>query len=295
MKNLKGRIPLQYLLYGLIAFCLLVAILFPYKRVAETVIHTIEKKSGVTLVYEKMDYRFPASCTFEHIEIYLPSEMGRTRVYAGDSLSLRVSVLSLLKKKIKLRFQGDGFGGQADGEVILPIPVRPELGSYHLNVNDIRYEEVVEPFYLRNFKITGRLTGQAEARFQGEDPIANGTGAIHASLAQGNVRNIFVQGMELPNFDFQTIEADGKLSNGKIHLERCNIDSEVLLAEIIGEIELNTKDILESKLQLKARLKPMEEDPINLHGVAMFFNKELDSEGYYPFQLIGTFRYPILE
>jgi len=148
---------------------------------------------------------------------------------------------------------------------------------------------------MRNFKMNGRLTGRADVQLIGKEYLAKGTGTLLATLSQGMVRNILVQGMELPDFAFESIKVEAKLADGKLKLQSAHLDSEVLWAEFNGEVELNAGDLRDSLLTLSARLKPVENDPINLHGVASFYNKTLDPEGYYPFQLRGTFRLPELQ
>jgi type II secretion system protein N len=291
----SGRLPLVYLLYGTALFFLLIVIFFPYRRMTDTLITRFEVRTGVDFIYRDPGYIFPAGCSFDHFEIIAPMKRGRISVFKGDLLSLNLSLLPLLKKELNIRFQANGFGGDAAGEAVLKIPIQPEIGTYHLQIKDIRIEEILSLFYMRNFKMNGRLTGQADVQLIGKEYLAKGTGTLLATLSQGMVRNILVQGMELPDFAFESIKVEAKLAEGKLKLQSAQLDSEVLWAEFNGEVELNAGDLRDSLLTLSARLKPVENDPINLHGVASFYNKTLDPEGYYPFQLRGTFRLPELQ
>lgn len=291
----RGRIPVAYLLYGVFFFCLLIAIFFPYKRLAQRLIGRFGQRSGIQVNYQDFAYAFPAGCAFEGVEIFLPSSAGRIRAYKGSHLTLRFSLLSLLKRDLRLRFDGDAYGGETAGEAVLPLPVRREAGTYQLQVKDLRYEEIVAPFYLRDFKISGSLTGTLDLHVQGRDYAADWTGTLRAALNQGKIRNLFIKDMPLPDFAFEEIEVKADLAKGNLHLEGCRVKSEVFFGEIRGEIALDSRDIRDSRLNLSARLKPAPEDPVNLHGVATFFNKAPDAEGYYPFRLQGTFRFPELE
>jgi type II secretion system protein N len=293
--RLSGRLPLVYLLYGTALFFLLIVIFFPYRHLTDTLITRFENRAGVDLIYRDLGYIFPAGCSFDHLEIIAPMKRGRISVFKGDLLSLNLSLLPLFKKELNIRFQANGFGGDAAGEAALKIPIQPEMGTYHLQIRDIQIEEIFSLFYMRNFKVNGSLTGQADVQLVGKEYLAKGTGTLLATLSQGMVRNILVQGMELPDFAFESIEVEAKLEDGKLKLKSAHLDSEILWAEFDGEVELNSNDLRDSSLILSARLKPVENDPINLHGVASFYNKTLDPEGYYPFQLRGTFRLPKLQ
>ncbi len=291
----SGRLPLIYLLYGAALFFLLIVIFFPYRHLTDTLITRFENRTGVDLIYQDLGYIFPAGCRFDHLEIIVPMKGGKISVFKGDLLSLNLSLLPLFKKELNIRFQANGFGGDAAGEAALKIPIQPEKGAYHLQIKDVRIEEIFSLFYMRNFKIKGSLTGQVDVQLMGKDYITQGTGTLLATLSQGTIRNILVQGMELPDFAFESIKVEAKLADGKLKLQSVRLDSEILWAEFEGEVELNAKDLRNSNLTLTARLKPVENDPINLHGVATFYNKTLDPEGYYPFQLRGTFRFPELQ
>jgi len=291
----RGRVPITYVFYGLGLFIILLAVLFPYKRLAGTLLERLEARTGIDVIYKELGYTFPLGFTFEKVEVVLPQSMGRFKAYRGETLTVKFSLLSFLKKSVGLNFSGISYGGKTSGQVRLPVPVQPDLGSYRFQVEDVRYEEIIAPFYLRNFKISGRLTGEADFQSHGKDVMTSATGNLHAALTQGKVRNLYIKGMDLPDFDFQSIQARASLAEGKLVIEDCQIRSDILEAEIKGELELNARDFRDSSLHLTARLKPMEEDPINLHGVASFFNKVLDSQGYYPFTLQGTFRYPELQ
>lgn len=295
MSNTRARIPIAYILYGTSLFLLLFLVFFPYKRTAENLIAHFARKTGIGLAYKDLSYLFPLGCRFDHVEIQVPYQGVRYRIYKGEALDVRLSLLSLVRKRMDVRFLGKGYGGEASGEVSLRVPVKPESGRYHLQLKDLRVEEVLEPIYMRNFKIRGMLTGEAEVQFQGKDYYTSGTGMLVAALSHGRVRNILVKGITLPDFDYQTMQADVKLEGGKLRVENFLLESDILAAKIQGEIIINPENLRDSSLNLSARLRPMENDPVNLHGVAAFYERTLDREGYYPFELRGTFGFPELQ
>ncbi|PIS36242.1 MAG: type II secretion system protein GspN [Nitrospirae bacterium CG08_land_8_20_14_0_20_52_24] len=295
MPNPRGRIPIVYMLYGVSLFLLFILVFFPYKRTAESLIVHFEKKTGISLIYKDLSYRFPLGCRLDPIEIQLPYQGVRYSIFKGDTLTLKLSFFPLLGKKMVVRFLGKGYGGETSGEVRLRFPVRPESGRYLLQVKDIRIAEALAPLYLRNFKVSGKLTGQADVQFHGLNDYLSGPGTFVAALSQGRVRNILIKGLNLPDFDFHIMQIDAKLTDGKLRIENLLVESDILAAKIRGEIILNPQDLFESGLHLSARLKPMADDPINLHGVAAYSDRTLDQEGYYPFELKGTFRYPELQ
>lgn len=295
MSNTRGRMPIAYILYGTSLFLLLLLVFFPYKRTAENLIAHFVRKTGIGLAYKDLSYLSPLGCRFDHVEIQMPYQGVKYSIYKGEALDLRLSLLPFVRKRMDVRFLGKGYGGEISGEVSLRVPVKPESGRYHLQVKDLRVEEVLEPIYMRNFKIRGILTGEAEFQLQGRDYYTSGTGMFVAALKQGRVRNILVKGITLPDFDYQTMQADVKLQGGKLRVENFLLESDILVAKIQGEIIINPENLRDSSLNLSARLKPMENDPVNLHGVAAYFNRTLDREGYYPFELRGTFGFPALQ
>jgi type II secretion system protein N len=294
MSRFQGRTPIAYLIYGFVLFCLLVMIFFPYKRVAQTWLSELEEQTGIDLAYRSLSYRFPAGVRFNDVEVFLPQRVGRISAFKGETLTVKISLLRLLLKDLGVRFQGKAYGGELAGRLLTGFPVEPGPGSYRLKVEEVKYEEIVAPLYLRNFKISGRLTGEVDLDLEAPHYLGSGNGSLQAVLRQGRIGNLFIEGMDLPDFDFQEIRVEARLEQGKLRLESFTIESEILLGEIRGEIELHSRDLRESRLGLDARFKPAENDPVNLHGVAAFFNKTLDEEGYNPFRLQGSFRYPEL-
>jgi type II secretion system protein N len=290
----RGGIPIAYILYGLALFCLLVLIFLPYRRLTETLVERWGERSGVSIQYSHFDYSFPASCSLQKVAISLTRTERRIPLYVGDSLDFKISPFKLLGRKLAVSFRGEGYGGDFSGRVSLPIPVRSESGDYHLNVRKVRVEEMLAPYYLRDFKIEGNLTGEADFRVPRRENFLKAVGQTKVTLTQGRVRNILIRGLDLPDFDFQSFDAEAKLADGIMKVAKCSLVSDIFLAEIHGEVLLDPTDVRESHLNLTARLKPKSGDPINLKGVAQFFNKSLDREGYYIFQLRGTFRYPEL-
>jgi type II secretion system protein N len=292
MSNSHGRVPILYLVYGLVLFCVLVAVFFPYSRLAATVLRRIERQTGVQVSYGDLAYVFPAGCRLERAQIAVPTKVGKIHAYKGEELTLKVSPLSLFRKNVNVRFEGDGYGGGIAGKAAFALPVGSGAGAYRLTVDGVDVREILAPFYLRNFKLTGALTGEADLELNDMDNLATATGNLDAALRDGEVRNIFVRGLDLPDFAFKVIRSKGTLENENLQVQECHIDSEILLAEIEGEIRLNTRDLRDSQLNLKANLRPQRGDPANLHSVAALFGKTLDAEGYYPFRLFGTFRQP---
>jgi type II secretion system protein N len=286
--------PIAYIFYGLALFCLLVGVLFPYERFAHTMISRLERNSGVELNYQELDYAFPAGVKLDRVSVFLPLGTGRIQAYKGDHLAVQVNPLWLFVRKLNLKFQGAGYGGELAGRAHLAVPAQPAAGDYVLQLKDVRIEEVISQFYLRNFKLSGAVTGDADLHLKGPEDFASATGKVAAALREGMVRNIVIKGLDMPDFAFKEIETESVLENGTLQVESFRIDSEIMLAEIEGEVRLTPADVRDSQLNLNARLKPRENDPMNLHSVAALFDKRLDSEGYYPFKIRGTFRYPEL-
>ncbi len=295
MSNSHGRVPILYVVYGLVLFCVLVAVFFPYSRLAATVLRRIERQTGIQVSYGDLAYVFPTGCRLERAQIAVPTHVGKIHAYKGEQLILKVSPLSLIRKNISMQFEGDGYGGGIAGQAALALPVGSGAGDYQLKVDGVDVRQILAPFYLRNFKLSGALTGDANLSVIDMNDLDTATGNMDATLREGQVRNIFVRGLDLPDFAYQLIRAKGTLENGTLQVRECHIDSEVLQAEIEGEIRLNSADLRDSQLNMTARLKPPRRDPANLHSVAALFGKSPDGDGYYPFRLFGTFRQPQVE
>jgi len=294
MKDCRGGVSILYILYGVLLFCLLLVIFFPYSRLAERLIHRFSEQQKVAIHYDQFDFHLPLRCSFQPIEILLPYGTRRIEAYRGDLLSLRVSPWSLVTGTLHADFDGKGYGGELAGSARIKLPLTSVAGMYLLKIQEIRIEDVLAPFYLRDFKIDGTLSGEGHIEVPKEAGYIQATGKIVASLQDGSIRNILIHGLDLPDFDFQTIEAEVDLGDGILKVVKCHIVSAVFLAEIDGEVRLDARDVRKSRLNLTAHLKAQADDPINLKGVAQFFNKSLDADGYYPFQLHGTFRNPEL-
>ncbi|NOY52271.1 MAG: type II secretion system protein GspN [Deltaproteobacteria bacterium] len=294
MKGNHGGFSILYVLYGLFLFCLLLLIFFPYGRLAESLIHRFSEERKITMRYDHFDFHLPLRCSFQPVEILLPNGDGQIPIYRGNLLSLRVSPWSLFRGRVRADFQGKGYGGTLSGSVRIRRPFSSGAGKYFLQVAQLRIEDVLSPFYLRDFKIDGRLSGEGTIRVPEEGRYLKATGKITASLKNGSVRNILIQGLDLPDFNFQAIEVKTDLREGVLRIRKCHVASDILLAEIDGEVRLDARDIRESPLNLTAHLKAQADDPINLKGVARFFHKTPDSKGYYSFRIQGTFRNPQL-
>jgi len=294
MKESRGSVSILYVLYGVLLFCLLLLIFFPYDRLAERLIRRFSEEQKISIRYDQFDFSFPLRCSFQPVEILLPYGSRRIPAYRGDSLSLRVFPGALVGGDLHVDFHGKAYGGTLSGSARMKFPISSMAGAYHLQVREVRIEDVLAPFYLRNFRIHGSLTGEGDVEVPPEAGYTRAVGKVVVSLQQGSVRNILIHGLDLPDFDFQTIETVADLGDGILMVRKCHIVSEVLLAEIDGEIRLDARDVRESRLNLTAHLKAQAGDPINLKGVAQFFNKSLDSNGYYAFRIQGTFRNPEL-
>lgn len=294
MRESRGGFSILYVLYGALLFCFLVLLFFPYNRFVESLIHRFSEKQKVEVRYDQFDFRFPLRCSFRPIEILLPYGAKKIPVYRGDSLSLRVFPWPLVRGDLHVEFHGKGYGGTLFGSARIKRPLSSVAGKYLLQVREVRVEDVLAPFYLRDFKIDGSLTGEGDIAVPEGAGYLRAEGKIAASLQQGSVRNILIHGFNLPDFAFQTIDTEAELCDGVLQIRKCHIVSEIFLAEIEGEVRLDVGDVRESRLNLTAQLKAQTGDPINLKGVARFFNKSIDSQGYYSFRIQGTFRNPEL-
>ncbi len=292
MHTTRGKSPVVYLLYAFVLFFFLIVFLFPYRRFAETLIGHFEEKLGVELAYQELEYAFPCTCRLKNVEIFLPLENGRISAYRGKRLSLTFRPAPLLKKRIGFHIQGEGYGGKVSGDAVLAFLSHPGSGNYRFKVRGVRIEDVLSPFYLRNFKLRGMLDGDADWHLTERGDGYGAGGSLSLLLRNGAVRNILIRGLDLPDFSFKKIQVISRLSAGTLHVEICRVDSEIFLAEISGDIRISVRDIRDSELALSARLKSRPGDPINLHGVAAFFGKKLDPDGYYPFRFSGTIRFP---
>lgn len=250
--NKKNAVVAVAIIYGVLLFVGLILLRLPAHNLIPYFVERASK-GRVVLRAERTSFSLPTGCKLEKVSYAV---LGRDRETKGrlESLALDMNFFGLAAGRLPISFEARpmGQGGKIQGNAAIPL-----WGSFGKTYFEMKVSEVdLENMGLA--AISGRdLKGHAsgQMKFKGDftDPgTVLGEGWL--LLKNGSVdTRLEVAGLKA--VPFESVQVPFTIKNGRLLLEKGEMQGPMLSGTLSGQVTLNKK-IGDSVLDLTARLKP---------------------------------------
>jgi type II secretion system protein N len=213
-------------------------------------------------------------------------------LFNAENLKISPTLLSLLHTDKTFSFRIEGGGGFVDGKAKLAGGNTDRKINIVADLSDIRVEDIPLIERNSNYKLSGKLDG--EATFARDSALP---GVLSARLVLSDCRlDMLTSPFDLEGFAFSHIKIEFTVHDSQVLIQKCLLEGFQLNAELSGSVDLRA-EIGESTLNILCRITPHPSFLQNLKDrfpVARFFQKPSGKNGF-PLRLTGTLKKPGFE
>ena len=280
-----GRI-IGYILFGLFVFMFFTYLNFPYDKLKDKIFAQVEQKTGLKLDAAEVKTTWTLGFVFNGVELSHRA-MNIPQIHLAH-LKVSPSLISLLFLRPKLKFEVGFTEGSLSGTLHQKGKTQ-DIGLKFSSLNFTKDLKGVFPIDLQGilqgeFNVAGDLAQMKEM---------NGNMDIRIQkfgLAQMNVLN-----MNIPQISLSKMLLRGTLKNERLVIEKIDIggDKEDLQANASGDIQLDTKNLNNSKLNLTLKFKLSEKMKKEFSLFLPFIANALGPQGFYSLAITGRISAPM--
>lgn len=278
---------LGYLLFGLLIFIYFTYLNFPYHKMKDQLFSEIEQNSGFQVDAKAFETTFGFGFVLDEVTVQNPNI--RFPQIQVERIKIFPSVLSLLRFRPKVRFHADLKQGTFNGA--FQSKSRAAQGL-ELTLNEVKIggPSVQE---MMNVDIDGLLEGQISVEGNLKT-FQNLNGNTDIQLRKFKLGKLSVLNMSIPELLLSQIALTAKIVDDKLVIEKLNAGSpnEDLYALTSGDILLNSKDIRQSRLNLKLKFKLSKRFADEFSLFLPFIAGALGSDGFYTLKIDGRLDAP---
>lgn len=280
-----GRIA-GYILFGIFVFIFFTYLNFPYDKLKDKIFSQVEQKTGFKCDAAEVKTTWTLGFVFKGVELsHRAFNIPQIRL---SHLKVSPSLLSLLFFRPKMKFEVGFTEGALSGHLQQKGKTQDiELAFESLNLG-------------KDFK--GMLPVDLQGILQGEFQVAGDLaqmkeldGALDIRVQKFGLAQMSVLNMNLPQISLSKMLLRGTLKNEKLLIEKMDIggEKEDLQANASGELQLDSQNFNNSKLNLNVKFKLSEKMKKEFQLFLPFIANALDSQGFYSLSITGRLSAPI--
>lgn len=280
-----------YIGYSIVLTVALLYFLFPGNTIRNYVEQRVsDSGSGVILTIDRVRPAFPIGLQFFDGEISL---RGKTDISPFTLERFRISprIGACLSGKGSFKFEGTVYKGEIAGS--LRFHGYSTSGPFELDIHleDVMLEEIASLRDMAGCHISGKLEGDITYDY-GSGSFAEGQGECSFTVLNGSIEVPFPF-LEPGGMRFLSMETVARLADGRLVIERCELEGDGLRCGLSGNITL-FKNIGNSIINIRGDIEPLKTsfENGNLSGAILaLIGKQIKKEKI-PFMVRGTIKNP---
>jgi len=243
----------KFLLYFLYIFAVTVFCiyyLFPSDIVKNQVISRFNTiNSDIDITIDQVRLAFPIGLKLYNVKLYY----NNNALFKTEQMKVVPRFLSLFRSRVIFFFKGSAFDGilEGRGEFAKNNPAQDAIVVGKLSGINIKEVSAVKHFIGRHLNLTGILEGDLTYSKGGKF----GKDLEAKFVISGGELELLMPVLKLGNVPFSKIEADLKMKNQMVKVNRCIIEADQLEGSISGFVNLSETPG-QSRLRLSGVLKP---------------------------------------
>jgi type II secretion system protein N len=275
-------------LYTVVLFCLFLIAQFPHDVVVRRALASID------LNPYQLDYTTTRFAWWRGLELRglqlsrAGDDQGTPPLFESSSIFIRPGFSGLLRGELGSVFVSALlYGGNVDGSWATSNGMqRATLELHGLDIGRYRFLTMA----LGEGQIAGQLSGAVSAEMR-RGNVREGQIAGEIELANGQMAGVTINGLVVPEVNFDTIAAKFAVNGGHIDIEEFHADGRELRASGSGQITLRTP-LNDSVLNLKATVQPGPEPSDSVKGLLMLIPRPKNAKPDAPMTITGTLAQP---
>ncbi len=286
MKTQKIARILGYIFFGFFVFIFFTYLNFPYDKLKDKIFAQVEQKTGLKLDAAEVKTTWTLGFVFQGVELSHRT-LNIPQIHLNH-LKISPSLFSLLLFRPKMNFEV----GFTEGNLSGYLHQKGKIQDINLEFDSINLEKDLKGILPLD------LQGILQGRFKVEGDLAQMKGfdgnidlrIQKLGLAQMNVLN-----MNLPQISLSKMLVRGTLKNERLVVEKIDIggDKEDLQANASGDIQLDPRNINNSKLNLMVKFKLSDKMKKEFQLFLPFIANALDTQGFYSLMISGRLSAPL--
>jgi type II secretion system protein N len=253
-KKRKLRKWFGYALFSVALLAVLLYYRFPSDAFTAYLLSKAEKADiPYLLSLEEARPSLPPGVKFTQIGVSRKASPGST-LFKAESLLVRPEIWSLLRWKLKIRFDGLIYGGKANGYVRLEENSKKSPFTAFVDVKRIRFENHASLAEVIGRNVKGTLGGTVTYKGQLES-LLKGTGETNLRVTDGQVE-LAEPLLTFDSIEFKELLIKLDLKDQEINLTQVEMKGREVQGKLSGSIRLKAK-LSESNLNLKGEIEPL--------------------------------------
>lgn len=276
----KLRKRVVYALFFQVVFLLCLALTFPYVTLRDRIVATAEN-AGVRLGVDSVRPALPLGLTLKGVEW-----RGGDQPVRVDSLTLRLSLLSVVKRTPALGFSASSWGGTLRGRF------EAEGETTRIEAKMQKVSVAQSPLAAFGLDLDGELS-EVELRFESEGDLSKANGTLTLKGDSLVLKGGEVQNFELPRIALGALDGKINITQGRANFENFAFEGDDIELRLEGSVRLASK-LGSSGLSARLQLKPSEEWWGRNEMLRAAANMALpeDGDGFRTVQIYGQLQSP---
>jgi type II secretion system protein N len=261
-----------FVAYFAAAFLVFLVLLFPFDLIKAKLESEVRQRTSFELNVARISPLFFNQ--FVLSDVVLSDRNGKV-LFESRQVRMSVSLFRLLRNLLSMDLKASAYGGE------LLVKAQQGPGREYV-VFDANGLDIASYTLLKNagFHFSGKLGGNIE--------LTNDTGKGKLWLKGLTSRDLKVKGFSVPDLDFDQCWLEADIKGDRMTIRKLDLDGKELKVRCIGDVILRER----GSLNLAVRLKPSERLAREQAGLLSLI-KNKDAEGFYQFNLGGTFSEPV--
>ncbi|HBQ20938.1 MAG: type II secretion system protein GspN [Deltaproteobacteria bacterium GWA2_38_16] len=276
-----------YVAFGIFIFVFSTYLNFPYGKLKDKFFIQLEKATGIMI--DATEFKTTLTLGVKLTGVELSHKSLNTPPLRIPEMTAGPSLLSLITFKPKVKFS-------------VELPQGSLKGFMHYKgMQSQAFDLTLESVNLvRNFKdfLPADINGTIDAHvgLAGNLQTMNLTeGDANINIQQFKVDKLSVMNMAIPQISLSHITLKGNMKKDRFVVEKFDLggEKEDLYANVTGDIQLNSRSLNQSRLNLVLKFKLSEKMKKEFGMFLPFIANALDSSGFYSLNITGTLAAPM--
>ena len=288
-KSIKSWII--YIGYAIVLTVALLYFLFPGNTIRDYVERRVsDSDRGVILTIDRVRPAFPVGLQFLDGEISLKGKSDINPLTV-ERVSISPNIGACLSGNGAFNFQASAYKGEITGSIRFHGYRISGPFEFNVHFEDVMLEEAA---FLRNLTgrhISGRLSGDMTYDYE-SGTFMQGRGVCALTVSNGSLE-LSLPFLEPGGIRFLSMETVTTLADGRLVLERCELEGDVLRGGMSGNI-IFYRNIGDSVINIRGNIEPLKASIKNgdLSGAILALVGKQIKKGKIPFTVKGTIRDP---
>jgi len=283
---------LGYFFFFLMAFIFFLYYTFPFYLLKDQIRSNLYENFHINVETGSIEPSMLTGLVFKNVKVIPPSQSDASQ-FTIDELRVRISLLSMFKKKINVKFFSKLFGGKIEGV----FSSQQKQNSLQTKIEGINLRQITPINQMFGIQTAGDINGKIALDFHTKD-LTKMSGKILLALKSGRFTILGKRAINIPTVQIGELKSVFSIEKGRIKVDKFVTNNSDIEAKVEGFVVLN-QELEKSAASLTLRFKPVKKfldaNPKLVSLLQVLNLKKGSGPGnFYNYSMSGTITSPLL-